>query len=169
MMLYMNTSAAPSSRLDRFVDLLLDSKHPFWKDERQRSVYNEAATAALMLQTLLTFVVGTIGLLVGGVKVLGIVTAMVLCGTVSQFLIMAILTRRHVDLFPAGWQKHTSKSRKTVIIALSFMYAGSVFFVMLTDGTDWSRSGVAGLVVGGLAGAGVTFALVHYFKRKMAR
>jgi hypothetical protein len=164
----MNTNQTPS-RLDRFVDLLLDKKHPFWKDERQRAVYNEAAAAALVLQSILVTFVGSIGLLVGGVKVLGLVTVLVLSMTVGQFLIMAILTRRHVDLFPAGWQKQTSRSRKIFSIALSLFYAASALFVMLTDGTDWDRSGIAGLVVGGLGGAGVVLGLVHYFKRKMAR
>jgi hypothetical protein len=167
-MLYMNTNQTPS-RLDRFVDLLLDKKHPFWKDERQRAIYNEAAAAALMLQTMLVVFIGSIGLLIGGGKVLGLVTAIVLCGTAGQFLIMAILTRRHVDLFPTGWQKQTSRNRKAFSIAISLFYAASALYVMLTDGSDLNKSRVAGLLFGGLAGGGLVFGLIQYFKRKMAR
>jgi hypothetical protein len=168
-MLYMTTSAAPSSRLDRFVDLLLDKNHPFWKDERQRAVYNEASAAALVLQTVLMVFIGSVGILIGGVKVLGLVTAILLCTTVGQFLIMAILTRRHVDLFPTGWQNQTSRNRKLFSFALVGMYAGSALSVMISNGKDWNVSTAFGTVVGGLVGGGLSLAAITYFKRKMSR
>jgi hypothetical protein len=167
-MLYMTTSAAPSSRLDRFVDLLLDRNHPFWNDERQRAVYNEASAAALVLQTVLTVFVGSIAILIGGVKVLGLVSSIVLCATVGQFLIMAILTRRHVDIFPTGWQKQ-SRNRKLFSIALVTLYAGSALFVMISNGKDWNISTVVGTLVGGLVGGGLGIGAILFFKRKMSR
>jgi hypothetical protein len=167
-MLYMKTNQT-SSRLDRFVDLLLDKKHPFWKDERQRAVYHEASTAALSLQSILVTLIASIGILIAGVKVIWLVIALVLTVSATQFLIMAILSRRHVNLFPSGWQKQTSRNRKIFPIAVNLFFLACVLFAMLSDGKDWDRSTIAGMLVGGLTGAGVTLGAVHYFKRKMAR
>jgi hypothetical protein len=168
-MLYMTTSTAPSSRLDRFVDLLLDKNHPFWKDERQRAVYNEASAAALALQTILTVFVGSIAILIGGTKVLGLVTTIVFCATVGQFLIMAILTRRHVDLFPKGWQNQTSRARKLFSFALVTLYAGSALFVMISNGKDWNISTAIGTLVGGVVSGGAGIGAILFFKRRMSR
>jgi putative transcriptional regulator len=63
-MLYMN--ATQTSRIDRFVDVILDRDDPFWKDERQRAIYNEAAAAALTLQSYLICIAGGVGMLVAG-------------------------------------------------------------------------------------------------------
>jgi MFS family permease len=166
-MLYMKTNQT-SSRLDRFVDLLLDKKHPFWKDERQRAVYNEAAAAALMLQTILVVFAGSIGLLIGGKQVIGLATAIVLCGTVGQYLIMAILTRRHVELFPSGWGKQVSPGRKVFSVCLTLLYAGSALFVVSGNGKDWGTSAIAGVIAGIVLGGGIGLVLL-YIKRKAAR
>jgi hypothetical protein len=145
-MLYMNTNQS-SSRLDRFVDLLLDKKHPFWKDERQRAVYNEAAAAALMLQTALVVFVGGVGLLIVGKPAFGLVSTIVLCGTVGQYLIMAILNRRHVEMFPAGWHKQTSPGRRAFAIALALFYVACALWTMLDGG---NKDAAHGMLVGGV-------------------
>jgi hypothetical protein len=165
MMLYMNTNQTPS-RLDRFVDLLLDKKHPFWKDERQRAVYNEAAAAALMLQTFLVVFVGSIGLLIVGKPVLGLVTAMVLCGTVGQYLMMAVLNRRHVELFPSGWQKQTSAGRRAFALAIWLLYVLSAAWVFASDAESDSSKGA---LVGGAIGIVVLLGVILARKRKATR
>jgi uncharacterized BrkB/YihY/UPF0761 family membrane protein len=143
-MVYMSTDHF-SSRLDRFVDLLLDKKHPFWKDERQRAVYNEAAAAALMLQSFLVVFVGAIGLLVVGKPALGLVSTIVLCGTIGQYLIMVILKRRHVEMFPAGWHRQTSPGRRAFAIALALFYVACALWTMLDDR---NRDAAHGMLVG---------------------
>jgi hypothetical protein len=168
MMLYMNTQQT-TSRLDHFVDALLDKKHPFWKDERQRAVYNEAAAAALVLQTILVVFVGSIGLLVGGREVLGLVTAIVLSGTVGQYLIMAILTRRHVELFPGSFGKQVSPGRTIFAICLGLLYAGSALLVVAVDRKDWGKSSLPEVLAGIIVGGGIGCAAVIFFKRKAAR
>jgi uncharacterized BrkB/YihY/UPF0761 family membrane protein len=165
-MVYMSTDHS-SSRLDRFVDLLLDKKHPFWKDERQRAVYNEAAAAALMLQSFLIVFVGAIGLLVVGKPALGLVTAIVLCGSVGQYLIMAILNRRHVDLFPSGWQRQTSLGRRVVAALVALFYVACVLWVLLDRQDEDTRHG---LLVGGVFGlavwGGIAIALLYKKNQK---
>lgn len=132
----MNSSAAPSSRLDRLVDFLLDRQDPFWNDERHRAIYNEAAAAALMLQTYLVVVVGGVGLLIVGRPALGLVTTIVLCGTAGHYLIMAILNRRHVELFPRGWRKKTSWGSKAFAIAITLFYIACALWAMVGGGNQ---------------------------------
>jgi hypothetical protein len=116
------TSTASTHRIDRIVDALIDRKHPFWQDERQAAVYNEASSAALVLQSILLPVVGGIGLLVVGRPAIGIVTAMMLTLLIGQFLVMRVLIRRHVQFDSKAWRQGSSIFRKRMGLIVGIFY-----------------------------------------------
>jgi hypothetical protein len=155
---------------DRFVDLLLDRRHPFWADERQAAVYTEAATAALNFQAFAVVVVASATLLVGGKPVLGAVTALVLAATCGQYLIMAILTRRHVDLFPGGWRRQMSKGRAAVTLVVALLYVASALWVLgRSQPFDPTGSDVALAAFGLAVGGGAVGALSAWSSRRAKR
>jgi hypothetical protein len=144
-----------TQRFDRLIDLLLDRKHPFWKDERQTAVYTEGATAAFIFQSLLVPVVGGIGLLIGGKQVLGIITAMVLTVGMGGWLVFGVLARRHVDIDVKQWTKDSSRTRRAVSIVISLFYAACVLWVLYRDSL---KTGDRSTVLGSLVGAGTAIA-----------
>jgi hypothetical protein len=116
------TSTASPHRIDRIVDALIDRKHPFWQDERQAAVFNEASSAALVLQSILLPVVGGICLLIVGRPAIGTVTAMLLTLVIGQFLVMKVLLRRHVHFDTKAWRKDSSPFRKRVGLLAGLFY-----------------------------------------------
>jgi hypothetical protein len=150
MILYMSLTTSPH-RIDQIVDALIDRKHPFWKDERQAAVYNEASTAAVALQALLLPVVGGVCLLIAGRPAIGIVTAMILTSVLAQGLIMRVLMRRNVQVDGKSWRKDSSPFRKRVGLSVAIFYLACFFWARFhtlnpakIDGATW-----AGIVVGG--------------------
>ncbi len=150
----MTSSGAPH-RIDRIVDVLIDRNHPFWKDERQAAIYNEAAAAALVLQAFLMVIVGSIGLHIVGKPAIGLVTAMVLTVTVGQFLIMGVLLRRHVDFDVKTWTKQASSKRKLFALCTYLFY---VVCLLRTQFGDTKFDKLDASTIAGLA-AGAAFAI----------
>ncbi len=143
----------PVHRIDRFVDALIDRKHPFWKDERNAAIYNEAASAALVLQTFLLVIIGGIGLLIAAKPAIGIVTAMVLTATLGQMLIFWVLLRRHVEFDVKTWSKQASAKRKAIGLCTYLFYMSSLAWTKFRD-TKIGKldvSTIAGMVTGGAA------------------
>ncbi len=153
----MSTSSS-NHRIDRIVDTLIDRNHPFWQDERQAAVYNEAAAAALALQAILIIVVGGIGLLLVGRPAIGIVTAMVLTVTVGQVLIFGVLLRRHVAFDTKKWREQSSPTRRRVSLLLGVFYVACYVWARFHDThfskIDWST------IAGFATGIGFALALV---------
>lgn len=149
MFLYMS-SPRNLRPIDRVIDVLIDRRHPFWKDERQTAIYNEAAAAALVLQAILVVIIGGIGLLVVGKAAIGIVTAMVLTVTAGQMLIFGVLVRRHVDFDLNEWNKHASPIRKTVAIGLGLFYVACYLWARFHTSNigDLDGSTIAGMATG---------------------
>ncbi len=162
-----SSSTQPARRIDRLVDALIDRKHPFWQDERQSAIYNEAASAALVLQTFLIIIVGGIGLVLVGKPAIGLVTAMVLTATLGQFLIFGVLLRRHVEIDVKSWQKHASKTRKVVGLAVGGFYLACFLWVKYrsTKIGKLDLSTIAGLVTGA-AFAVALFALISIASKR---
>jgi peptidoglycan biosynthesis protein MviN/MurJ (putative lipid II flippase) len=153
------------SQLERLADLLLDRNHPFWSDERQKAEYNEAAAAALQLQTFALVIVAGLALLVGGRPVLGAVTALVLAGTCGQWLMLGLLTRRNVEVFPKGWRHQASSTRKAVSLACGLFYLGCYMWVSMQSNT-FDRSTVVGVVAGAATGALAVYILTKRLRRR---
>ncbi len=130
--------------VDRIVDALIDRQHPFWKDERQAAIFNEASNAALNLQSLLLPIVGSVGLLIVGRPAIGIVTAMVLTGSVGQWLVLSVLVRRHVAVDMKGWMSSTSRTRRLISGAVIVGYIASLARAWTMgetfDRPDWSTT-----------------------------
>lgn len=145
----MPSSVKPHA-IDRVVDALIDRKHPFWNDERQSAVYNEAAAAALVLQGFLIVLVGGIGLLVVGRPATGIITAMVLTVTAGQMLIVGVLVRRHVEFDAKTWSRQASPVRKGVAALLFVFYVVCFLWARFhsVKRTDLDGSTIAGMVTG---------------------
>jgi hypothetical protein len=161
------TSSALPHRIDRIVDVLIDRKHPFWQDERQAAIYNEAAAAALVLQAFLLVIVGSIGLLIVGKPAVGLVTALVLTATVGQLLIMGVLLRRHVEFDMKAWTKQASAKRKLFALCTYLFYVGCFVWTQYRDTKlgKFDTSTIAGLVVGGAFAIGL-FALVGWASKR---
>jgi plasmid maintenance system antidote protein VapI len=140
----------PVHRIDRLIDTLIDRKHPFWKDERQAAIYNEAASAALVLQTFLLVIIGAIGLLIAGKPAIGIVTAMVLTATLGQMLIFWVLLRRHVEIDMKAWSKQASLKRKAIGVCTYLFYVGAFTWAKFRGTTigNVDLSTIAGLITG---------------------
>jgi hypothetical protein len=117
----MSSSKSPS-RIDRFVDALIDRNHPFWNDERQTAVFHEASTAGFTLQGIVLPIVGSLCLLIGGRPVIGVVTAMLLTSVLSQFLVQALLARRHVEIDMKSWRRDSSRFRRLLTVAVVALY-----------------------------------------------
>lgn len=160
----------PVHRIDRVVDALIDRKHPFWKDERQAAIYNEAACAALVLQAFLLVIIGGIGLLVVGKPAIGIVTAMVLTVTLGQMLIFWVLLRRHVEFDAKTWRKQTSAKRKAIALCSYLFYLGCFTWAKSRDtkfgGLDFST--IAGLITGAITAVGL-IALVSWTSKRAVK
>ena len=150
------------------MDALLDREHPFWRDERQRAVYTEAATAALVLQSVLMPIVGGIALLVGGRSILGVITAMMLILSLSQWLIFAVLARRNVDLDLGKWRKDSSPTRRRLSIGLAIFYTGCVLWVLFSGNVVDDSSTLMG-VVSGMAVAALVIAVVWWSVQRRAK
>ena len=161
-------SSSFDTRIDRIMDALLDRHHPFWRDERQRAVYTEAATAALVLQSALLPIVGGIALLVGGRQFLGVITAMMLILSLSQWLIFAVLARRNVDLDVSKWRKDSSPLRRRLSVGLALFYTGCVLWVLFSGNIDDSSTlvGIAsGMIVATALVAAVWWSMQRRAKR----
>ncbi len=154
--------------IDRIVDLLIDRNHPFWKDERQTAMYNEAAAAALALQGILIVLIGGIGLIVVGTKALGLITAMVLTVVGAQGLVLAMLKRRHIDFDFPGW-KQSSTASKRISVSLSIFYLACFFWAKFFEETTskFDQSTAAGMVVGALSAIGLFAVLATVLVRKL--
>ena len=152
------SSSADARPIDRLVDVLLDRKHPFWSDERQAAIYNEAAAAALTLQAILVVFIGGIGLLVVGKPAIGIVTALVLTVTAGQMLIFGVLVRRHVEFDLKTWNRQASPLRRGVALVLGLFYVACYLWASFhpTKFAEMDWSTIAGMVTG----AAVAIALV---------
>jgi hypothetical protein len=157
----------PTHRIDRFVDALIDRKHPFWKDERNAAIYNEAASAALVFQTFLLVIIGGIGLLIAGKPAIGIVTAMVLTATLGQMLIFWVLLRRHVEIDMKTWSKQASAKRKAIGLCTYLFYVGAFIWAKFRDAKvgNLDLSTVAGMVTGGAAAIAL-FALLGWASKR---
>jgi hypothetical protein len=162
------TSTASTHRIDRIVDALIDRKHPFWQDERQAAVYNEAAAAALVLQGILIPVIGGFGLLVVGRPAVGIVTAMVLSVAAGQWLIFGVLMRRHVHFDTKAWRQGSSMTRRAIGIVVGIFYIGCYLWARFHsfDVTKIDRPTWIAIAVGLMAGiAAMVFAQRAYKQR----
>jgi hypothetical protein len=160
-------TTASTHPLDRIVDVLIDRKHPFWKDERNAAIYNEAASAALVLQTFLIVIIGGIGLLFAGKAAVGIITAMVLTVTVGQALIFGVLLRRHVEIDVKTWQKQSTMRRRIVSGGLALFYLACCLWAQFhqTKIGKLDASSIAGMVTGAAFAVGL-FVLVGWASRR---
>lgn len=156
--------------IDRVVDALIDRNHPFWNDERQSAIYNEAAAAALALQGFLIVLVGGIGLLIVGRPAIGIVTAMVLTVTAGQMLVVGVLVRRHVEFDARTWSRQASPARKGVAALLFAFYVACYLWARFHSGERGHLDGstVAGLVTGAAFAVGL-MALAAALSRRAIR
>ncbi len=165
------TSFASPHRIDRVVDALLDRQHPFWQDERQAAVYNEASSAALVLQSILLPIVGGVGLLIVGRPAIGIVTAMMLTMLAGQGLIMRVLTRRHVQLDPKAWRKGSSpfRQRASLLVAIFYIacFAWARFNTFNPSKVD--KASLASLLGGVAFGLAAATAALYAYKRSIKK
>ena len=165
------TSSALNQRIDRFVDVLIDRQHPFWSDERNAIVYNEAASAALVLQTFLMVFIGGIGLLIVGKPALGLVTAMVLTVTLGQMLILGVLLRRHVEFDLKTWTKQASGKRKLFGLCTYVFYVACFLWAQFRGSKTGNLDGstIAGLIVGAAAAIALFVLLGWALKRAVKK
>ena len=165
----MNRTAKPHW-IDRTVDALIDREHPFWQDERQAAVYNEAASAALVLQATLIPIVGGIGLLIAGKPAVGLVTAIMVAAGVSQWLVLGVLLRRRVNIDLSEWRKGMSTRRKVVSAAVGLFYAACFAWVQFrTFDLPKDRDTVVGMVVGAASAIIALVIVGRMSKRNLAK
>lgn len=135
------------ARFDRVLDFLLDRRHPFWRDERQGAIYNEASAAALQFQALLLLPVASGCLFIWGRPALWAVLAIVGFCSLSQYLVFGILRRENVELFPPDWRKQVSPSRRIIAPASVSMFFFACAWVQV-DGQWFDNLGFRLAMVG---------------------
>ncbi len=133
---------ALDDRFERLAEVVADFGSPFYTEERQRDVWNEAS--ALGFQTMLW---GTLGLgcamtWIGGRPVMGWAVALYVVATVAGWLTLGHAGRRGVT-----GREGVRLRQPRVYLALVLYLATMVGFVV-RSGIDLTASTVAGAVVG---------------------
>ena len=133
---------------DRFASAVADFGSPFYAEERQRDVWNEASAFGLQFFLWGSLVLSAVMFWVGGPPLLPWGAALMIFSSLGSFLVLAYVKRLGVDV-PA---KGALKGRR--LVAFLVVYAANVFgglhAVAAGDsGGGGTRSGfIAGAVVG---------------------
>jgi hypothetical protein len=128
-----------------------DLDHPFYAEERQREVWNEAS--AVGMQTMLW---GSLGLAcamtwIGGGGLLPWAVALLAVVGAASAVMLAYARRQGVR-----GDEDVRLARPRTFLAMA-LYVAAVAGALVRGGGSWDRSTVAGLIVGGLAGGAALF------------
>jgi hypothetical protein len=129
-----------------------DLDHPFYAEERQREVWNEAS--AVGMQAMLW---GSLGLAcamtwIGGGELLPWAVALMAVVGGSSGLMILYARRQGVH-----GDEDVRLARPRTFLALA-LYVAALAGALVRGGSSWDSSTVAGLVVGGCVGAAALFA-----------
>jgi hypothetical protein len=128
-----------------------DLDHPFYAEERQREVWNEAS--AVGMQAMLW---GSLGLAcamtwIGGGELLPWAVALLAVVGASSAFMIAYARRQGVH-----GDEDVRIARPRTFLALA-LYVAALAGALVRGGSSWESSTVAGLIVGGFVGAAVLF------------
>jgi uncharacterized membrane protein YkvI len=150
--------------LVRVAAFLGDLSNPFYREERQRDVWNEASAVALQVVVVLSLLAETAAVWIVGADALPYVYA--LLGIVGIAGWIAILYARSLGVHADDPQRMWRPRMIPYLAVLALLAAGLVHATAQdTSSDDWST--VAGMVTGMVAGVALAVAGSLYARKRL--
>ncbi len=149
------------SRFVRIAGAIADFGHPFYAEERQRDVWNEASSFALALLSWAVLVAGSAMVWIRGAEAVPYAIVLLLVVATCSALAVAYAQRLGVD--PAVWSTSLRRPRTWAYFAIGAVYVA---------GIAWAERAHPPFVAGlfsGIAATAVAFAVAERLQRRRAR